>query len=83
MGDSVANGSRLAVRAAAFLVGSATRGGVVLTTRVPGELGHVVSDDGSIVSSLMLDPIEARGLAELLTRAAQEAEKAGPGLYSG
>lgn len=80
--DEVASGSRIGVRAAAFAVGAVTKGGVTLTTRVPGEFGWVHAEDGSIVGTLLLDPIEARGLAELLRQAADEAEKVGPGLYS-
>lgn len=80
--DEVASGSRIGVKAAAFEMGATTKGGVTLTTRVPGDFGQVLSEDGSIVGTLLLDPIEARGLAELLRQAAEEAEKVGPGLYS-
>lgn len=80
--DEVASGSRIGVRAAAFSIGDGTRGGVVLTTRVPSDFGHIHPEDASVVGSLVLDPSEARGLSELLREAAEAAEKVGPGLYS-
>jgi hypothetical protein len=80
--EEVASGSRISVRAAAFSVADAVRGAVTLTLRVPADFGHVKPDDGSVVGTVLLDPIEARGLAEWLRDAAAEAETAGPGLYS-
>ena len=80
--EEVASGSRIAVRAAAFSVASALRGAVSLTVRVPAELGHVKPEDGSVVGTVLLDPVEARGLAEWLRDAAEQAETVGPGLYS-
>jgi hypothetical protein len=80
--DEVASGSRVGVKAAAFEVGAIVRGGVTLTTRVPSEFGQMHQQDGSVIGTLLLDPTEARGLAQLLQEAADEAEKVGPGLYS-
>jgi len=80
--DETASGGRVGVKAAEFEVGAIMRGGVTLTTRVPSDSGQVHPQDGSVVGTLLLDPIEARGLAQLLQEAAEEAEKVGPGLYS-
>jgi hypothetical protein len=79
--DQVASGSRVAVRAAAFSIASTRRGGVTLTTRVPSEFGELLPD-GSVTVTLLLDPSEATGLAELLREASAQAAKAGPGIFS-
>jgi hypothetical protein len=79
--DQVASGSRIAVRAASFTVANVRRGGVTLTMRVPGESAQILPDQ-TVIATLLLDPTEAVGLADLLREASEEAYRAGPGLYS-
>lgn len=78
--DATLSGSRIGVRAARFTVGGKPRGGVVLTLRVPGALAQTLPD-GSVASSLTLNPDEGLGIAEWLREAFRAADPVGPALY--
>ena len=68
------------VRAAAFTVAGAERGGVTITVQVPD--GHWSAlDGGGANATLLLDPDEARGFAAWLDAAASAADDVGPPQY--
>ena len=78
--DGVRSGGGAVIRAAAFPVGDATRGGVTLTVRFPDGFWQAVKG-GGMTATLLLDPDEARGFAMWLTQGADEADAVGPPLY--
>ncbi len=79
--DGVLSGGAGMVRAAAFRVGDAERGGVTLSVRVPDGFFMPI-EGGGASATLLLNPNEARGFAAWLNAAADAADAAGPPLYS-
>ena len=78
--DSVQSGGGAVVRAAAFSVRDADRGGVTLTVQVPQGFWSQL-DGGGASATLLLNPDEARGIAAWLDVAADAADEEGPPLY--
>lgn len=68
------------VRAAAFPVGDAERGGVTFTIRVPDGFFAPI-DGGGATATLLITPNEARGFASWLEQAASAADRVGPPLH--
>jgi hypothetical protein len=79
--DGVLSGASGTVRAAAFQVAGAPRGGVTLTIRVPDGF-WAKTKGGSAWATLLINPNEARGFAAWLDSAADAADRVGPPLYS-
>ena len=73
---------RIMIRSTAFSSGSGWRGGVTLTVAVPDGFAETIRGGGS-TATLLLDPDEARDLAQWLVESADGAGAAGPGLWSG
>jgi hypothetical protein len=78
--DGVQSGGGAVVRAAAFSVREADRGGVTLTVQVPQTFWASL-DGGGATATLVLNPDEARGIAGWLDAAADAADETGPPLY--
>ena len=64
--------------------GNETRGAVAVTFRVPGNSfnAYDAADDGAaILVTMLVNPDEARGMAQWLQKAADAADEAGPPVF--
>jgi hypothetical protein len=78
--DGVQSGGGGIVRAAAFTVAGAERGGVTISVQVPDGFWSALGGGGAN-ATLLLNPDEARGFAASLDAAADAADDVGPPLY--
>jgi hypothetical protein len=74
------SGGGTIVRAGAFTIAGAERGGVTITVQVPDGFWSAL-DAGGANATLLLNPDEARRVATWLDAAADAADEVGPPLY--